>query len=116
MRKRKLEKVRSKLLEACAGSDPETASTFISNLNRNFTTLLHYFPSLLGACLEKVKVVFEVLGDGLKDKVESEVVSNLTPVMEDLCQRLKLCLDSVSRQNKLVDQKLVFYAASGETS
>ena len=109
--KRKLEKAKSQLLEACAKSDPETASKFISNLNRNFTSLMHYFPYLLNACLQKVKVVFEVLADGVKSKAESEVVSSLNPVVEDLCQSLILCLDNVTTQNKLIDEKLVFFVA-----
>ena len=52
-----------------------------------------------------------MLADGFKDKVEREVVGNLNPVVEDLCQSLKLCLDNVSGQNKLIDEKLVFYVA-----
>ena len=37
---------------------------------------------------------FEVLG--FKDNVESEVVGKLTPVVEYLCQSLKLCLNNLS--------------------
>jgi len=106
-----LEKAKSQLLESCAKSDLETASKFISNLNRNFTSLMHDFPSLLNVCLEKVKVVFEVLADGIKSKAESEIVSSLNPVVKDLCQSLKLCLDNVTTQNKLIDEKLVFFVA-----
>lgn len=98
-------------IESCAKSDLETASKFISNLNRNFTSLMHDFPSLLNVCLEKVKVVFEVLADGIKSKAESEIVSSLNPVVKDLCQSLKLCLDNVTTQNKLIDEKLVFFVA-----
>jgi len=56
-------------------------------------------------------VVFEVLADGIKSKAESEIVSSLNPVVKDLCQSLKLCLDNVTTQNKLIDEKLVFFVA-----